>query len=111
MKFNKKITVTASLFMSLSLSSVHASAELKFVQSQGDKIVEVASAKVKETCGTNFVFREANKAEAPDYLSKEIVKAAFTSQMAPSLEALVGTLKASKGKCAWVTPDELPKVK
>jgi hypothetical protein len=92
-------------------TSVLAVAEVKFIQSKSGAIVDVATSEVEATCGKNFVFRELKKEEAPAYLQKEIIKAAFKGEMAPSIDALVGSLKANNGKCAWVTPEELPKAK
>ncbi len=94
-----------------SMIAVTSFAEVKFVQSKGGAIVEVEAAAVEATCAKNFVFRELKRDEAPAYLHKEIIKAAFKGDMAPSFDAVVSALKANSGKCAWVTPDELSKTK
>ncbi len=108
MKINLNKYIVALSIVSAPLLSL---AEIKFVQSKGGAISEVATKDVEATCGKNFVYRETKKEEAPDYLQKEIIKAAFKGEMQPSIDAVVSALKANSGKCAWVTPDELPKIK
>lgn len=100
-----------TLASGLIVFSLSTQADVKIVQSKDGKIVEVATDAAEATCGKNFIFREAKKEEAPAYLAKEIIKAAFKGEMSPSIDALVSSLKTSNGKCAWVTPDELPKTK
>jgi hypothetical protein len=86
-------------------------AAVKIVQSKAGSVIEVDASAVEATCGKNFVFREAKRDEAPAYLHKEIIKAAFKGDMAPSIEVVVSALKANSGKCAWVTPDEFATTK
>jgi len=100
-----------SLVLVLSMVAEASLAEVKFVQSKGGSIVELDAAAVEASCAKNFVFREAKRDEAPAYLHKEIIKAAFKGDMMPSIEAVVGALKANSGKCAWVTADELAKTR
>ena len=86
-------------------------AEVRFVQSKSGVIVEVPMEKVPTVCGKNFFFRETKKEEVPEYLYKEIIRAAFNSEMLPSFDLIISSLKSNSGKCAWLTPEELIKAK
>ncbi len=106
LKFCKILFLASYLIL-----ACEARADIKFVQSKAGSIVEVPVEKVQSVCGKNFFFRETKKEEVPEYLFKEIVKAAFNGEILPSFELIISSLKSNSGKCAWVTPDELPKTK
>lgn len=100
--------VAICLVMLMPFSAV---ANIVFVQAKSGSIAEVSAEKVQSVCGKNFFFREIKKEEAPEYLYKEIVKAAFSGEMLPSIDAVVASLKKSSGKCAWLTPEEFARLK
>ena len=82
----------------------------KFVQSKGGKIVEVAEASVKSTCGKDFIFREEGIDEIPKYLKKDAVLATFGGKLVPNLVAIKEELDSSDGTCAWVTAEEFGQI-
>ena len=97
----KIILMSVTVFISLS-----AFAEIFIYMHNGSTFNKVAIADVENECGKNFLFRSEGKEQAPKYLGKEIIKAAFLGKMLPSFSAVLSSAKASKNKCFWVMPEE-----
>lgn len=98
-----------SILLFFLCSAVFAKSNVRYIQSQNHKIIEIPEGDMESVCGANFVFREQGKNNLPNYLRKEAIKAAFKGQMAPSLEVMITLLLSSNGKCGWLIEGENPK--
>lgn len=83
--------------------------DLLYFKYTGGAAKEVSEDKVQSTCNMNFIFRDELKEKAPAYLEQAIIKAAFTGNLLPSIEAAVSSAKSSN-KCLWVTSAEKSKL-
>ena len=88
----------------------HNSYATIFVQNVGGKATKVAAASVKDTCGTNFVFRSEMEADMPQYLTKGMIKAKFTGKLMQNFNELKTALFSAEGTCAWVSDAEFSKL-
>ena len=75
-------------------------------QSDGSKFTAVAAGAEESTCGTNYVFRDQHKSQAPAYLEPEVIKQSFKGTKFFVSLADAKTAANSGKKCLWYADSE-----
>jgi len=104
MKTQYKLLIVTLLLTSMSAFS------LDYVAFKGGKFAKVSADTLESTCGQNFVFRSKYKDQAPVYLTKSLIQAAFQGKIITGLSNVSKELKGNPGKCTWIDSSEFSKL-